>query len=195
MKKTENPKERRRNAFPNFDYKMKFSFLFLMITFFQLQAETGYAQKISLNMQKASVKEVMAKIETISDYKFFYSASDVDLERKVDITLKEEKIERVLSELFTETKVDYNVVDEQIILKPKKIRSVRRSIKRVSQQQFQVGGTVVDDDGLPLPGASVVEKGTNNGTQTDFDGNFTLTITDENATLVFSYIRLLDLRK
>ncbi len=53
-------------------------------------------------------------------------------------------------------------------------------------QAQEVSGTVSDANG-PLPGASVVEKGTTNGTQTDFDGNFTITV-GENATLVISYI-------
>ena len=55
-------------------------------------------------------------------------------------------------------------------------------------QQSVVQGTVTDPDGVPLPGASIVEKGTTNGTQTDFDGNFSLSVSDENATLAVSYI-------
>ncbi|WP_169514973.1 SusC/RagA family TonB-linked outer membrane protein [Arenibacter latericius] len=55
-------------------------------------------------------------------------------------------------------------------------------------QEIIVNGTIQDESGLPLPGASVVEKGTTNGTQSDFDGNFTLKINNENAVLVVSYI-------
>lgn len=53
--------------------------------------------------------------------------------------------------------------------------------------QSTVTGTVTDENGAPLPGANVVEKGTTNGTQTDFDGNFTINV-ESGATLVFSYI-------
>ncbi|WP_051315761.1 SusC/RagA family TonB-linked outer membrane protein, partial [Arenibacter certesii] len=56
------------------------------------------------------------------------------------------------------------------------------------KMQLQVTGTVSDDQGQPLPGASIVEKGTTNGTQTDFDGNFSLDLTGADATLVVSYI-------
>ncbi|TRZ43811.1 TonB-dependent receptor [Robertkochia solimangrovi] len=56
-------------------------------------------------------------------------------------------------------------------------------------QNIQVSGQVMAGDiGGPLPGVAVVEKGTNNGTATDFDGNFTLTVTDSDAVLIFSYI-------
>ena len=59
-------------------------------------------------------------------------------------------------------------------------------IGQLSMAQIQVNG-MVRDSNIPLPGASIVEKGTTNGTQTDFDGNFTINV-GENATLVFSYI-------
>lgn len=55
-------------------------------------------------------------------------------------------------------------------------------------QTVGISGTVVDGQNNPLPGASIVEKGTTNGTQADFDGNFTLTVADLNAVLVVSYI-------
>lgn len=58
--------------------------------------------------------------------------------------------------------------------------------------QQVITGTVKDTDGTPLPGASVVEKGTSNGTQTDFDGNFTLNVSDANATLLVTYIGFRD---
>ncbi|MUH35228.1 TonB-dependent receptor [Zobellia amurskyensis] len=54
-------------------------------------------------------------------------------------------------------------------------------------QEIAVSGTVIDDSGLPLAGANVVVKGTTTGTQTDFDGNYTISA-DGKATLVYSYI-------
>ncbi len=57
--------------------------------------------------------------------------------------------------------------------------------------QFTITGTVVDAIGQPLPGASVIEKGTTNGTQADFDGNFSLSVSSQNATLLFSYVGFL----
>lgn len=53
--------------------------------------------------------------------------------------------------------------------------------------QLTITGTVVDDMGAPLPGTNVIVKGTTNGTQTDFDGNYTITAPSD-ATLVFSYV-------
>lgn len=55
-------------------------------------------------------------------------------------------------------------------------------------QNFEVSGTILDANGMPLPGANVLEKGTRNGTQTDFDGRFSLEVESENAILVVSFL-------
>src|SRR5690606_4311427 len=55
-------------------------------------------------------------------------------------------------------------------------------------QQFSISGTVTDSQGVPVPGANIVEKGTVNGVTADFDGNFSLNVADGNAILVVSYI-------
>ena len=57
-----------------------------------------------------------------------------------------------------------------------------------AQDGFTVSGTVTDDSGVPLPGATIIEKGTTNGTFSDFDGNYTLEVSNENVTLSFTYI-------
>ena len=54
--------------------------------------------------------------------------------------------------------------------------------------QKQVTGVVTDKAGLPLPNVNVIEKGTNNGTITDFDGNYTIEVSDDNAVLQFTYL-------
>ncbi|MGB3775730.1 MAG: SusC/RagA family TonB-linked outer membrane protein [Leeuwenhoekiella sp.] len=60
--------------------------------------------------------------------------------------------------------------------------------QQVMAQTNEVSGTVTEaDSGVPLPGVTVLEKGTNNGTTTDFDGNYSITV-PSNATLVFSYV-------
>lgn len=56
------------------------------------------------------------------------------------------------------------------------------------QAQHTVTGTVTDSKAVPLPGANILEKGTTHGVQTDFDGNFSIEIADENGVLVISYI-------
>ena len=72
--------------------------------------------------------------------------------------------------------------DYDILIKKKK--QVSASII----QGFEVSGTVTDQSGQPLPGASILEKGTNNGIQTDFDGKYLLTVSNADAVLIISYL-------
>jgi iron complex outermembrane receptor protein len=67
-----------------------------------------------------------------------------------------------------------------------------KDLKIQSAIQKTISGTITDDDGMPLPGANIVEKGTSNGVQTDFDGNFTINVSDENAVLVVSFVGFLN---
>src|SRR5690606_34895669 len=55
-------------------------------------------------------------------------------------------------------------------------------------QALEVRGTVTDEPGEPLPGVSILEKGTTNGTVTDLDGRFVLQVASSEAVLVFSFI-------
>lgn len=66
------------------------------------------------------------------------------------------------------------------------LKTVNASLEAALQST--VSGTVTDDKGMPLPGASVVVKGTQNGTTTDFDGNFSIEVKDAAAVLVISYL-------
>ena len=60
-------------------------------------------------------------------------------------------------------------------------------VQIIYAQKKTVAGKILDENGLPLPGVNVIEEGTSNGTQTDFDGNYTITV-ESGATLVFSYV-------
>ncbi|WP_298328908.1 SusC/RagA family TonB-linked outer membrane protein [uncultured Dokdonia sp.] len=64
-------------------------------------------------------------------------------------------------------------------------------VVQVSFAQLTVTGTVKDDTGVPLPGANVLLKGTNTGTQTDFDGNYSIEA-EQGQSLVFTYVGFTD---
>src|SRR5699024_5541451 len=73
--------------------------------------------------------------------------------------------------------------------------TARKIPPEVNAIQFQVSGTVTSDEGMPLSGVNIVEKGTDNGTETDFDGNYSLTVSSEEAVLVFSFVGMKTLEK
>jgi hypothetical protein len=93
--------------------------------------------------------------------------------------------------------IDYEVLKDRIVLgKPGDIKAVegasdcKDNASNATQlaNSIPVTGKVVDEKGLPLPGATVLEKGTQNATQTDINGNFKLNVTDENSVLVIAFV-------
>ncbi len=184
------------HCFPKISLKMKLTSLFLMVFLFQMNANDVLSQnrKISLNMEQVTIENVLNKIEKETDYKFLYENNVFDFDRIVSISVKKEKLSSVLEILFKDFNVSIIFLEKQIHIKTGSttlLPKEEKVIKKSNIQQKIISGTVLDNTGEPLPGASIIEKGTTKGTTTDFDGNFSLTITDQNAILVISFIGFL----
>jgi len=137
--------------------------------------------KLSLKIQDRQVKEVLNEIENQSNYSFMYDTKQVDVERHVSLDVQAKNLEEVLEEIFAGTNVTYKLIDRHIMLMNKDIPDTRI-------QTGTVKGKVVTANGEPLPGVSIVVKGTTVGTITDFDGNFNLQGVSSTDVLVFSFI-------
>ncbi len=179
----------------NFDWKMKISFLVLIFMSFALQANSTYGQrtKISLNMNNVTVAEVIDEIEERTEFRFIFNTKAVDLERKVFIRISKSTVGDILNLLFQDVDTAFEIDDRKILLKkvekekPKNVSLDISTMVTVTQEQL-ITGTVTDKEGVPLSGANIVEKGTVNGVNADFDGNFSLTLTTQDPVLVISYI-------
>ncbi len=173
--------------FPLFqnDLKLKLTTLLLLVSLFSIRANT-YAQKTKVNLElsNTTVETVIETIEQKTDFRFIYKMSDVDLNRVISINVKNQAIDAVLEKLFKGTATDYIVRDTQIILK--KVLVLKTSASFYIQKTIK--GKVSDENGMPLPGASIVEEKSKKSTVTDFDGNFELTVEDSGAMLLVSYI-------
>src|SRR5690606_31160702 len=82
-----------------------------------------------------------------------------------------------MSDLSNQAHVHYNISGKTVLIKGNN-----------TVQDHVVTGKIVDSKGIPLLGASILEKGTNNGVATDFDGEFTITLSSNSAVLVVSYV-------
>ena len=160
---------------------------FLAIT--QIVASEAYSQttKMTLQLSDATVKEVLNRIEEKSEFFFLYNSKLVDVNRKVSVDAKDERIDEILNNLFQETGVVYTVVDRQIVL-TNKADQVGFMQQNGQQQGKKVTGKVTDSNGGSLPGVSIVIKGTTTGVITDNNGNYALSNIPENATLQFSFV-------
>ncbi|WP_293710556.1 TonB-dependent receptor [uncultured Parabacteroides sp.] len=162
---------------------MKLSVFLLVCSIGLAQATGSYAQKATVNLEirNQTVKEVLDEIEQQSDFSFFFNIKHVDLNRKVSVVAKKSDIFKVLETVFAGTDVRYSVVDRKIIL------STEKQEIQQSDKEKRVTGVVYDQNGLPVIGANVIEKGTTNGVITDIDGKFSLTVSDK-AIIQISYI-------
>jgi TonB-linked SusC/RagA family outer membrane protein len=169
---------------------MKVSLVFFMMGLGACFANDVYSQKtfFTLEYQNRTIKDVFSEIEKKSEYIFFYLDNSLDLNRKVSVKAKKQRVEAILDQVFDGTDNRYYISDRQIIIS-KEEAAPQPAVAPVSEQQQgkRITGTVTDTKGEPLIGASVVIKGTTNGIITDLDGKFSLDVSP-GATLVVSYI-------
>ena len=164
---------------------MKLTSVIFLVAVLQTWAAVSYSQTatLSINLKNAPVQTVLQQVEDQSEFYFLYSRSVIDVDRTVDVQVKNAKINEVLNVLFSGSDVAYKVDGRQIVLSKKSENSVLDS-----QQQKSVSGKVTDNTGAGLPGVSVVVKGTTNGTISDANGNYSLSNVAENAVVQFSFI-------
>ena len=162
---------------------MRLTILFLFVGLMQVSASL-YSQntKLNLDFHNTSVLQVLEAIENQSEFRFAYSPKYIDMERKVDVEIKDKSIEQTLSLLFNGTDVNYSISDRHILL------FIANEQAKPAQQKKSVSGKVTDSSGTTLPGVSVVVKGTTLGVITDMDGKYSLSNLPENATLQFTFV-------
>ena len=163
---------------------MRCVILFILLGTLQSFANLSYSQsvKLSLNMENTTVQEVLTAIEQKSGFYFTYNLEQVKVTRKVTVNFKDKTVPEVLDELFAKENIHYVINDKHIALYKGNDKQV------VLQAKKDIKGVVTDKNGEPIPGANIIEKGNpTNGTITDVDGNYTLSVFG-NSVLVVSYI-------
>src|SRR5690606_5312697 len=128
--------------------------------------------------------EVLQKIESLSEFRFIYQNEQVDLNKKVDVQYKDERVEIILNKIFEGEEIEYSITSSNLILiKPIGNHGYKIFSGSISVQQKTVSGKVTDSSGQPLRGVTVVVKGTTQGTVTNADGSYSLSNIPANATL------------
>ena len=166
---------------------MKLTFLFFLLGLIQVSASL-YSQttKLTLEMRNSRVVDVLEEIEKQSEFRFAYSSELIDMDRRVSVDINKKDIEETLAVIFEGTGVKHVLYDRHIMLYPKEMETYKESV--AVQRQSSVSGTVTDETGEPLPGVTVVVKGTTQGTVTNAEGFYLLTDIPDDATLQFSFV-------
>jgi len=146
----------------------------------------GFSQvKVTLKFEKAKIEQVFETLEDQTDFIFLYKDEIFDQNKRYSVNFDNVPFQDVLKSVCENSNVDYEVrANGQIILTEK----VDEPLFKIAIQQKAITGVVYDEDGRPLPGVSVVVKGTTMGTVTNADGEFSLTIPASAEALQFSFV-------
>lgn len=192
-------KKRMREYFPResilkFKRRMKLLTLLLLVTIVT-HAANSYSQQTKFNMElnSVTVREVFSKIEKNSEFILLYNEKSLDVNRRVDVLVKDEIVESVLDQIFEGTQNTWKIYDRQIvILAANETSQPTSSTAKVYQpQKREISGVIKDSQGQPLPGVNVVVTGTTVGVITDINGTYKISVPEDAKSLSFSFIGMI----
>ena len=140
--------------------------------------------QFNLSLSNPSLGSVIKEIQAQSDYQFFYDdkLASVQLE---SLNMNDSSLQEVLSKALSGKNISYKI-DDKVVYLSMDNSTVKKSPAQNAAKKT-ITGRIVDATGEPLIGVTIMEKGTTNGSITDYDGNYSLSVPG-NAVLQFSYI-------
>lgn len=164
---------------------MKLTVILLTVLCLQVSA-SAFSQRISINQKNMPLEQVLKEIKRQTGYFFLY---DLDLVQQksnpVSINVKNAELQDVLLAALKSQPFSYEIKDNTILILPK--TNAITAVKAID-----VNGKIVDENGTPMPGASIKVKGKSISTVSDADGFFSLRNVDANDVLVISYLGYAD---
>ncbi|MDB5157994.1 MAG: TonB-dependent receptor, partial [Mucilaginibacter sp.] len=158
----------------------------ILITSMMQVSAGSFAQKISLSEKNITLDKVFKKISQQSGYDFLVFSSIIKDAQPITINVKDAELKDVLDLILHGQHITYKINNKTIIL-----REVDRSVIDMIRDylaEVTIYGTIITEDGSPLPGATVKIKGTNKTMAADKAGKFAITVPDDKSVLVFSFI-------
>lgn len=149
---------------------------------------------INIELKNESLLNAFKKIEAASPFHFMYRNEEVKDIQNLSIPARMQSVKSLLDNILANTSLNYKQIDERILISNDEKQSslVDFPILQVSNltfpQQSEVSGSVVNSEGIGLPGVSIVVKGTTTGTVSDVEGNYRLVVPGNSEILVFSSI-------
>jgi len=158
---------------------MKLTFIFTCVLCLQLSAKVHSQTRVTLRLEEAPLKEVFIEIEKKTEYRFLFNDNLLQDAVRVTLDVRNELVKDVLAKLLVNTSLDFKVVNDNLIVIVSKGREIRG---------VPIHGKIVNAQNQPVVGASVLEKGTHNGANTNDQGEFDLTTESNKAVLVISSV-------
>ncbi|MBL7968496.1 MAG: TonB-dependent receptor [Prolixibacteraceae bacterium] len=166
---------------------IRITVFFILLGLLQVSASV-YSQQTNLvlKLENTNVEQVLKKIEEQSKFYFLYRSDLLKEVPPVSIQVNDAKLEDILNKILVPNGFSYEIDDRVVVIK-----KTAEAVSFVEAQQKGISGTVKDKNGDPVPGVSVVVKGTTIGTITDNDGVFRLSIPEDAKTLSFSFVGMI----
>lgn len=160
-------------------FMSKLTLLLLFVGMLDVQASLFSQNTVTLSMKKATLKDILWEIEHQTGFVFMYSSEDLNKAGKQDVEIKSKNMNDILAKCLKGTGLMFTVQDDVIVLKP----------LPQEQEGRKITGSVKTANGEPLPGVTVLIKGTSVGVATDIDGKYTIVLNNlENPALIFSSV-------
>lgn len=162
---------------------------FVLITMSSLYANEVNGQevlnrKFTVNVKNKPLSEVIGEIQNQTKVAFSYSVNAIEANRQFSINAKNQSIAVFLNELSSKLQINYEVVDDKIVL----YRSLLQSFENYKFQQETITGIVRDDAGEPVLGATVSIKNGTTGVKTDATGRFSIVVPSKETVLIISSV-------
>ncbi len=167
---------------------MRLSLILMFATFFSTSASVySQAVKVNLDLKEATLEKVFQDIQSQTDFDFFYKNEHLPADKIYNVSFVDTRIDKVLDKLLEGTGLIYRVLNKDIVITRGEDSDSGRN-ELFQQQQKTIEGVVTDKNGQPLPGVTVLIKGTTNGTITSNDGEYTLGGVTSTDIIVFSFV-------
>ena len=141
------------------------------------------AQNVTLEMKNVTVQEAVTQLQQQGNYTIVINAEDVDLQKRVSVKAKDAPLADVLAQIFAGQNLDFAVKGNTV-----SVNRHKAAPQASRSSRFNLSGVVIDNNGDPLVGATLVVKGTNNYTLSDADGAFSLEKVSVPATVTVSFV-------
>lgn len=154
----------------------------VLIVLLAFVSVVSFAQQINLSLERVTVRKALEYLQREYNYSVSVRSDEIDIDRIVSVKSQGGAgLTSILEQIFAGQNVEYSINGNSVFVKAKKAVKVQPSHRTVT-------GKVLDEEGMPLAGAAIIEKGTSNGVIADLDGNYSITITTDSPTLVFSFV-------
>jgi TonB-linked SusC/RagA family outer membrane protein len=151
-------------------------------------------KKVTIELKNVNLRTALQKIERTSDVKFLYQSQLISPKEHVSLTATDERLGDLLKQILEPLHIVFEADGNQIVLTRERTGSSESTPEDYSSTgayDILISGTITDEQSQPLPGVNILVKGSSVGTTSDANGAYSISVEDENSTLVFSFIGFL----